>query len=181
MPVVANFVAFKAGWLSSVLGGANQMPWLGPLAVAVAVLIHLSMARRPQTEIALILACGAIGTVFDSILVAAGWVSYPSGMFSQSLAPYWIIGMWMLFATTLNMSLSFLKGKPVLAFVMGFVAGPLAYLGGAKLGGMIFENQFAALAMLAVGWGVMMPGLMALAGRFDGMTAAPVAAAETGS
>ena len=77
--------------------------------------------------------------------------------------------MWMLFATTLNMSLRFLKGKPLLAATLGFVGGPLAYLGGAKLGGMIFVNDVAALATLAVGWGALMPVLTLLATRLDGI------------
>jgi hypothetical protein len=165
MPLVANFLFFKAGWLSSVLGGANQMPWLGPLAVLIAVLAHLRFARRPGAELALIVSAAGIGAVFDSVLVAAGLVSYSSGMFSDSLAPYWIIGMWILFATTLNLSLSFLKGRLVMASVMGFVAGPLAYLGGSKLGGIEFVDQTTALAALAVGWAVIMPALTILADR----------------
>lgn len=170
MPAVANFVFFKAGWLSSVIGGANQMPWLGPLAVLIAVLAHLYFAKRPSTELVLIVACAAIGAVFDSILVSAGLVTYSSGMFSDSLAPYWIIGMWVLFATTLNLSLSFLKGRPVAAAAMGFVGGPLAYIGGSKLGGIEFVDQPLALAALAVGWAIIMPALAALAVRFNGIS-----------
>ena len=37
MMYVLNFLAFQIGWLSSVYGGAQQMPWLGPLAVAGAL------------------------------------------------------------------------------------------------------------------------------------------------
>jgi len=173
MPILINVVFFKAGWLSSVIGGANQMPWLGPLAVAIAVVAHLWFAKRPASEVLLILTCGLVGAVFDSLLVAAGWVTYSSGMFSAVMAPYWIITMWMLFATTLNMSMRFLKGRPLLATALGFIGGPLAYLGGAKLGGMIFANEFAALAALAIGWGVLMPALTMLAERLDGMTPDP--------
>jgi len=170
MPLLSNLLFFKTGWLSSVLGGANQMPWLGPVAVAIAVLVHLRHAEKPEAELTLILSCAAIGTVFDSVLVAAGFVSYASGLFSVSAAPYWIIGMWMLFTTTLNMSLRFLKGRPWLSAAIGFVAGPLAYLGGAKLGGIVFVEQREALATLAIGWAMIMPALMLLAERFDGIT-----------
>ncbi len=169
MPLIGNFLFFKAGWLSSVLGGANQMPWLGPMAVAIAVLAHLWFAQRPGAEVALILVCAAIGALFDSLLVAAGFVSYSSGMFSDSAAPYWIIGMWVLFATTLNLSLSFLKGRLWLSMVCGLVAGPLAYLGGAKLGGIVLVDETAAMTSLAIGWAVIMPALMLLAERFNGV------------
>ena len=177
MPLLGNFLFFKAGWLSSVLGGANQMPWLGPMAVAIAVLAHLWFAKRPGAEVTLILVCALIGAFFDSVLVAAGFVSYSSGMFSDSAAPYWIIGMWVLFATTLNLSLSFLKGRLWLSALMGLVAGPMAYLGGAKLGGIVFVDQTAAIASLAIGWAIIMPSLMLLAERFNGVT--PTETGET--
>ena len=134
------------------------------------------VAKRPGAEIALIVICAAIGAVFDSVLVSAGLVSYTSGMFSESLAPYWIIGMWILFATTLNLSLSFLKGRLLLASAMGFVAGPMAYLGGAKLGGITLVDTNAALLALAIGWAVIMPGLTMLADRFNGFAPSEPAA-----
>ena len=33
MPFLINIAAFKIGWLSSVVGGAQQLPWLGPAVV----------------------------------------------------------------------------------------------------------------------------------------------------
>ncbi len=37
MFMLINFAAFEIAWLSSVIGGAQQMPWLGPLAVCIAL------------------------------------------------------------------------------------------------------------------------------------------------
>lgn len=170
MHFLINVAAFKLGWLSSVFGGAQQLPWLGPAVVLMAVSLHLFFARKPATELTLIFICGLMGAVFDSVLVAAGWVTYPSGLVSEVLAPYWIVGMWMLFATTLNVSLKWLRQQPLLAAAIGLVAGPLSYLGGHKLGGMEFLNQTVALTALAVGWAMMMPVLMHVAQRFDGVT-----------
>jgi hypothetical protein len=118
----------------------------------------------------LILSCGLIGAVFDSVLVAAGWVTFPSGMFSDVMAPYWIVTMWMLFGTTINMSMRFMRGRPLLAAAFGFVGGPLAYIAGYKIGGIQFVDQAAAIAMLAVGWAVIMPLLMRLGERLDGVS-----------
>ncbi len=168
MNVLVNFAAFQVGWFSSVLGGAKQLPWAGPLAVLAIVALHLYRSDKPQAELKLVLACGVIGTVFDSVLVAANWVGYPSGMFSSVMAPYWIIAMWMLFATTLNVSMGWMKGRPLLAAVMGLVAGPLTYIAGHKLGGIEFANQTAALVALGLGWAVIMPALMKLAAHLDG-------------
>ena len=169
MLLLTNFAIFQVAWLSSVLGGANEMPWLGPVAVLIALAVHLRFARQPVEEIILVVTCALIGASFDSMLVAAGWVAYKSGQFSSLIAPYWIITMWMLFATTLNVSMRWMRGRPKLAAAFGFYGGPAAYLAGQALGGIVLVNQIAALAALAVGWAVMMPLLMWLSENFDGM------------
>lgn len=168
--MIINFAAFQIGWFSSVIGAAQQMPWLGPLALLFVLSIHLRLARRPQAELGLVIACGLLGACFDSLLVIAGWVAYPSGQFSAFLAPYWIITMWMLFGTTLNMSMGWLKGRRLLAAVFGAIGGPLSYVAGQKLGGIVFVEQYSALIALAVGWAICMPLLLALAERLDGIT-----------
>jgi hypothetical protein len=170
MNLLMNVAAFKLGWISSVVGGAQHLPWLGPVVVFAAVALHLVRAERPSSEFMLILSCGLIGAIFDSVLVAAGWVTFPSGMFSELMAPYWIVTMWMLFGTTINLSMRFMRGRPLLAAAFGFIGGPLAYLAGHKIGGIQFVDQPAALAMLAIGWAVMMPLLMRLGERLDGVS-----------
>lgn len=173
MFLVINFAAFQIGWLSSVIGGAQQMPWLGPIAVSVALIIHFRAARYPFEEFMLVLSCALIGAGFDSILVACGWVQYSSGIFSSVMAPYWIIAMWMLFATTLNVSMRWLRGKQKLAAFFGLTGGPTTYIAGEKLGGIVLVDPVAALITLGVGWAVMMPILLWLSERFDGMAKEP--------
>jgi hypothetical protein len=169
MGLLVNFVVFQVAWLSSVIGGAQQMPWIGPLAVLVAVVLHLRAARKPVEEVILLLTCALIGAGFDSMLVAAGWVTYKAGLFSAYFAPYWIITMWILFGTTLNVSMRWLRGKPKLAAFFGFYGGPASYIAGQQLGGIVLTNQVASLLALAIGWAVMMPILMWLSENLDGM------------
>ena len=169
MLLLANLAIFDIAWFSSVIGGAREMPWLGPLAVLIALAFHLRAARNWTEEVLLILSCAMIGAIFDSFLVASGWVTYKAGLFSDFVAPFWIITMWMLFATTLNVSMRWLRGKPWVAAFFGLVGGPTTYLAGERLGGIVLSNQFAALVALAIGWEVMMPMLMWLAENLDGM------------
>ena len=172
MLLLINTVVFQVAWLSSVVGAASEMPWLGPVTVSIAIAIHLRFARKPFEEVLLLLICALIGVVFDSVLVAAGWVTYTAGLFSAYFAPYWIITMWMLFATTLNVSMRFLRGKPRLAAAFGFYGGPTSYLAGQALGGIVLTNQIAALLMLAIGWAIIMPVLMRVSESLDGMPGA---------
>jgi hypothetical protein len=76
--------------------------------------------------------------------------------------------MWGLFATILNVSLRWLRGRWLIAAIAGGLGGPLAYYGGHRLGALEFGDQNAALIALALGWAVVTPILVALSERFDG-------------
>lgn len=165
-----NFVLFQLGWFACVLGAANGKPWLGPVVVASAVALHMVRARRPLPELRLVLYAMLLGLVVDSLLMATGWLRYPSGLWLPGLAPYWIVAMWGLFATTLNLSLAWLRGRPLLAAVMGAVGGPLSYLAGERLGGIELLAAAPALVALALAWAVAMPTLAWLALRCDGIS-----------
>jgi hypothetical protein len=165
-----NFVAFQAGWFACVLGAAYGSPWLGPVVVGCILALHLAKARRPLPELWLVLAAMAVGLVLDSLLMATGWLRYSVGLLLPGLAPYWIVAMWALFATTLNVSMVWMKGQPALTVLMGAIGGPLSYLAGERLGAIELTAPAQALATLALAWAVAMPLLMRLAKRFDGMS-----------
>lgn len=165
---VANYVLFQLGWFACVLGAAHGMPLAGPAVVAAVVAIHLSLARRPGVEAALLAACAIIGGLFDTLLLATGWVAYDNGQWIPGAAPYWIFAMWVLFAATLNLSLGWLKGRPLLAGALGAAGAPLSYVAGAELGAITLVQPLGALAMLAGGWAVLMPLLARLARHMNG-------------
>jgi len=165
--MLINAVVFQIGWLCCVLAGANHAPWLGTLTALFIVSWHISQARSPRSEFLLILSAGIIGAVWDSLLVYAGWLQYPSGTLIENTAPHWIVAMWMLFATTLNVSLKWLKQRPLPAAALGAVAGPAAYFAGYKLGAVQIADFSTALTALALGWALFMPSLMALSNRLE--------------
>ncbi|MDJ0881576.1 MAG: DUF2878 domain-containing protein [Gammaproteobacteria bacterium] len=166
--LIINFVLFQLGWFACVLGGAWNLPWLGTVSVMAILAYHLSTADDRLNESSLIGIAVLLGFVWDSILVATGLLTYQSGMFHSELAPHWIIAMWALFASTLNVSLSWLKDRYFVALIFGAAGGPLAYYAGLKLGAVDMPNQFLALTALGFGWAVIMPFLMWASMRFNG-------------
>lgn len=166
--ILINAAIFQAGWIACVVSAANQSPWIALIVVAGAVAWHLREAPYPSSEIYLMLFAAALGTIWDSILVSASLLVYPSGMFMTGIAPYWIIAMWLLFATTLNVSLRWLKRRWLLATVVGAVSGPASYYAGFKLGGVTFTDMPVALAMLGAGWAVILPLLACVSDIWDG-------------
>jgi len=149
-----------------VLGAANGMPWLALVVFPIA-LWNIHQSRSASAEILLVLLAVTLGVLLDSFLVRSGWLRYPSGMFLEGVAPYWILAMWALFATTLNASMAWLKKNLLVAAVMGAVFGPLSYLGGARLGAIEFMNLNASMLVLAFAWAIAMPLLLAAAMKLD--------------
>ena len=169
MSVAINILAFKIAWLSSILGGANGMPLIGPIAVGIALLVHLRRASEPSREMTLVLLTGAIGMAWDSVMVSAGWLVYPAGTLVAGLAPYWILGMWMLFATTLNVSFRWLRSQLGVAAIMGAVFGPLSYYAGASAGAVQLTEPALAFGAIGIAWALMMPGLVLIGRELDGV------------
>jgi hypothetical protein len=167
--LIVNVVAFQVGWFACVLGAAHGWPWGGTAAALVITAWHVARVARPAQEAKLILATVLLGALWDSTLAALGWLTFLSGVLVQGTAPHWILGMYALFATTLNVSLDWLKNRWLVAAILGGAAGPASYWAGARLGAVEMADPLTALIALGVGWAVMMPLLMALAQRFDGV------------
>ena len=108
-----------------------------------------------------------IGVIWESLMVATDCLIYLNGQFLNYLPPYWIIAMWFLFATTLNVSLRWLHRRILLASIMGLIFGPITYYGGAKLGGVRFTDPTFSMMVIAISWGVLLPIITIIARRLD--------------
>jgi hypothetical protein len=178
MNVLLNAIAFKLGWVSAVFGAAKQLPILVIAGVTAAVAIHLWRSVAPTREALLLCFAAAIGLSWDSVMVAAGWLDYPTGTFIAGLAPYWIVALWVVFATTLNVTFRWLREKLLLAAVMGAIFGPVSYVAGAAAGAVDLVHPAAALVSLSVAWSMLMPGFILVAQELDGANPVGARAAE---
>jgi hypothetical protein len=168
MALAVNVVLFQAGWFACVLGAAHGLPWIGVFATALIVAWHLARATNPQRELALVAAAAAIGALFETLLVQTGWVHFNSGLLVEGAAPYWMIALWALFATTPNVSLRSLRAQPWLGALLGAIGGPAAYYAGARLGALEFPTVGAGLIAIGAGWAILAPLLLGIARRLDG-------------
>jgi len=168
MMLAVNVLLFQIGWFACVLGAAHGLPWVGALAAAVIITWHLARAAQPGRELVLVAAAAVLGALFDTLLVWAGWIRFGSGTLLAGTAPYWMVALWAIFATTLNVSLRSLRARLGLAALLGAVGGPAAYYAGARLGALEFAAAGAALAAIGIGWAILAPALLGAARRFDG-------------
>jgi hypothetical protein len=168
MTFIANVVLFQVGWFACVLGAAHGLPWLSAVALVAIIGWHLQRAAQPMKELALIAAAAVIGALFDTLLVQAGWVRFDSGVLIEGTSAYWMVALWAIFATTLNVSLRSLRPHLWLSALLGAIGGPVAYYAGVRLGALDFTATAAALTAIAVGWAVLTAVLLGTARRLDG-------------
>lgn len=167
LAMLGNAALFQAGWLGCVLGAAQGHSAAAVALVGAIVALHVGRAARPARELALAAVAMVIGLCWDSTLGAAGLLAF-NGAGRGGFAPPWILAIWALFATTLNVSLRWLRGRAMLAAALGAVAGPATYWAGARLGAAQFVQPAGAIVTLAIGWALWMPLLVELARRLEG-------------
>jgi len=162
--MLLNILGFQIGWFACVLGGANQTPWLGVLISGLVILVHLLRTSERVFECKFFGVAVIIGIIFDGIPQSLGWIAFsPVTFWPEALPPPWMIMLWALFASTINISLSWLQNRKTLAMLIGAIAGPLSYWSGARLGALQLINPSAAIIYLSIGWGAIVPVLLKIA------------------
>lgn len=112
-----------------------------------------------------------IGITFESMMTYQGLARYEHGIFYEGLAPVWMILMWPLFATTLNLSMRWLKAlNPVYVVIAGALCGPLAYYAGFRLGAVQYDDVTLSLIVISVAWALLLPLLTLMSSRLNGFS-----------
>ena len=166
--IIVNFVLFQIGWFACVLGAAKQLPWAGAAVVVAIVIVHLRLAKQAKPEIILLLISMLIGGSYDQLMQHNALLSYQAHGWAAAVVPVWIIALWAVFVTTLNVSLRWMRGKWLVAILFGAIGGPLAYLGAEKLGAVTINSPPISYVALGFGWAILTPLLLWLSTKFDG-------------
>jgi hypothetical protein len=155
-----NALSFYCGWFACVLGAARGYPMLGPLVVVLLLGLHLFLTTDRTREVRMIATAGLVGSLLDTLMMRAGMYTFVGHSLTW-VCPLWITALWMIFATTLHSSLRWLLDRYVLAALLGAAGGPLSYYAGARLGALTLPSPpEPSLIVLAVVWGMALPGLV---------------------
>lgn len=167
--IITNIVLFQLGWFACVLGGAYGYALIGSLLAVAIILLHCYRAVDSLSESRLLVLALITGLIFESIITWQGLARYNHGQLFDVMAPLWMILMWPLFATTLNLSMRWLKNlNPVLIGLFGAAFAPLAYYAGYKLGAVEYDHLTLSLSIIAIAWAVLLPALVRLSLDLDG-------------
>jgi len=129
--LVANLLAFEAGWLACVLGGSL----VGATAAGLILAAHLRWQAWPG-EWRWLVGFALLGLAVDGGLTLAGGFQFHTDTLALGLLPPWLWLLWPLFATLLHHSLAWLWSRPWLAALGGAISGPASYYAGAALAGV---------------------------------------------
>ncbi len=164
MSKLLNAIGFQAGWWACVAGVGRGREWEALVFCALLAGIHLRCSKHPLQEARLALVAWIVGVGMDSLLQHLGVIRFHGGALAP-LSPFWLWALWVMFAFTLNASLSFLHKSLGLAALAGLAFGPMTYYAGAQLGAASLEAAPAHLLALAVAWMLAMPLLVWAAKR----------------
>jgi Protein of unknown function (DUF2878) len=175
LKICANFVAYQAVWFATVYSAGRNRTLPAVVAALVFACMQLAVSEERAADIRLIAVALAVGALLDGALAATGVVQYSSTTpaLPPGGAPVWILALWMAFALTLNHSLRWLRGRPLVGALLGAAGGPLAYASSSRLSGAVAlaPPEWRAVACLAMGWGLAIGLLAYLAGQWAGTLA----------
>lgn len=154
---LGNFFAYQLTWLAVIMTAARDVAWAGAAIALIVAASHLAL-RPGSREIKLMGLCAGIGVLIDSTLAITGQVRFAAA-WPDHLAPYWMLCLWIAFATTLSHSLRWLMNRPIAAAAAGAVGGPLAYLAAGRLGALDIATPSTTLPLIAL---LYTPGMIAL-------------------
>ncbi len=163
---IAEWLGFQLVWLACALGAAGGSGIPGTVAALVfaAVVVGSSGVRRG--DVVAVAASGIAGLVLESVLAATGVVRFAAPWPFETIAPAWMVALWIAFGATLATFAKALGPRLVTAAGIGAIAGPLAYLAGHRLGALqLAEPLPRSLLIVALIWAVVLPGLIALRAR----------------
>jgi len=167
--LITNLLLFQLGWFACVLGGAYDHVLLGSMIAMAVIAYHFYRAADAVQELRLLVLALIIGLVFESLVTSQGLARYSHGQVFDFIAPLWMILMWPLFATTLNLSMRWLKDlAPLLIALVGALVAPLAYYAGNRLGAVEYDYFILSMGIIAIAWGVLLPALVKISLKFDG-------------
>ncbi|MDQ3038234.1 MAG: DUF2878 domain-containing protein [Pseudomonadota bacterium] len=170
----ANVVGYQLVWFAIVISAARGQPIVGIAVALVFIGLQFHYSTTRSSDARALLVAFLCGFLLDGALVATGWLHYAFPLLSLP-APAWILALWMAFAMTLNHSMAFLRGRPVLAAFLGGIGGPLAYFSAARgFDAVTFTTpEWQPTALLAIGWAIALATLAVLTKRWANHQAVP--------
>jgi hypothetical protein len=177
---IANAIGYQAVWFLTLMSASRGYFWFGFCASVIFSGLMLLWGGKAKQDCRIVAIGLILGISIDSSFSASGWIQYALPWSISSLAPLWIIALWLSFSFTLNHSMDFLRQNYRLAAAFGFFGGPLAYWCADRVFNVLEYGTDMSKVLLALGvcWGMVVPAIYYIDKRLSANAKAQQAAAR---
>jgi hypothetical protein len=156
-PLWLNALLFQANWFVCVFA---RIHWL-LISTIILLIVHGFIFVKVKQEWGLILTFALTGFLLDSIIAYLGLVMFNPlesiTIGKITLAPLWLLGLWLSFSTCLCHCLKIFQQRQRLLCIITVFAIPLNYFIGAKLTQTTFsEPAILPLGLITLYWLVLL-------------------------
>jgi hypothetical protein len=142
---IINALGFQLVWFVCVQG--NDLN--AAVAVVLLLVVYLMMFRIDFKILMGLIVFSLVGYMGDGVIAMLFHLDYLGSLDYNDhlnfLAPVWLLGLWIGFATTLNHSMQWLFKTPFLTIFIALFIVPVSYFAGIKLSGSTFNISIDAL------------------------------------
>lgn len=158
---IANALGYQAVWFATLISVSKGHFWFGFFTSLVFAALMLCFGGKAKQDSRIVLIGLILGMAIDTLFTSTGWIQYAQSWSSVSLAPLWIIALWLSFSFTLNHSMAFLRQNYAMAALFGLLGGPLAYWCADRVFNVIDYGTDIAFVMAGLGicWGLVIPAI----------------------
>ncbi len=130
--IYTNLASFYIAWWSMLISYWKGQPVIGWIVLAIVLAVHFFVVsinkKKDLIEVSII---AGLGILLDTILGNTGILVFKDPLLNF-LPPVWLLGIWVLFATTISYSFVFLRNKIPAQIIVGGFFAPVSYITGAK-------------------------------------------------
>lgn len=160
-----HVAGMQGAWFAAALLASTPWHLVGAAANALVFFVHAATSGALRREFVRGGVALGLGLAVELINQRVGGVAAEH---ATTLPAWWLLSLWPVFASAMRRgnSLEWLLPRLPLAAVLGALAGPLSYSGGARLGALHLDGTHS-LVTIGLCWAFAMPALALLARRLE--------------
>lgn len=151
---IINITIFYLGWL---LCGFYHNFSIGIIVLFLA-LINVVICKYQAKEIFIICILSCLGLMNDALAINFNIFDFADTPLLLNWSNIWLFSLWVLFLTTFNSALRFMK-RYSLAFlsICGAIGGTISYYSAIRLGVLNTKDLFTTIIYLSINWAILFP------------------------
>ncbi len=151
--ILLNIILLNLLWFASILGAANELLWPAMLMLSLLLVVTFIYQGIGKTDGKIIVVSLICGLLIDGFLSFQGTITYGHTLHGVGfLPPTWILLLWIGFGATVRVGMQYLLNNPMIGGAFMLIGAPLSYYSAAKLGAVVINDLWQAMAFIGISW-----------------------------